>query len=169
MILTKTTADKKLRRMALEIAERNADKPAIIIIGIKENGLFIAKKIEQFLQPIFNGTIKTIALSINKKSPERIELSEEVNLQNQAILLVDDVANSGRTMLYALAPLLERYPSQIETLALVERTHKLFPVALNYVGLSVSTKEEENIEVMVEGGEVISASLNPSKGGTFSP
>jgi pyrimidine operon attenuation protein / uracil phosphoribosyltransferase len=73
------------------------------------------------------------------------------------------VANSGRTMLYALAPLLERYPSQIETLALVERTHKLFPVALNYVGLSVSTKEEENIEVMVDGGEVISASLNPLK------
>jgi pyrimidine operon attenuation protein / uracil phosphoribosyltransferase len=157
MILTKTSADKKLRRMALEIAERNADKPAIIIIGIKDNGLFIAKKIEQFLQPIFHGTVKTISLSINKKSPERIELSEEVNLQNQAILLVDDVANSGRTMLYALAPLLERYPSQIETLALVERTHKLFPVALNYVGLSVSTKEEENIEVMVDGGEVMGA------------
>jgi pyrimidine operon attenuation protein / uracil phosphoribosyltransferase len=53
--------------------------------------------------------------------------------------------------------LLERYPSQIETLALVERTHKLFPVALNYVGLSVSTKEEENIEVMVEAGEVMGA------------
>jgi pyrimidine operon attenuation protein / uracil phosphoribosyltransferase len=157
MILTKTSADKKLRRMALEIAERNADKPAIIIIGIKDNGLFIAKKIEQFLQPIFHGTVKTISLSINKKSPERIELSEEVNLQNLAILLVDDVANSGRTMLYALAPLLERYPSQIETLALVERTHKLFPVALNYVGLSVSTKEEENIEVMVDGGEVMGA------------
>ncbi len=157
MILTKTSADKKLRRMALEIAERNADKPAIIIIGIKENGLFIAKKIEQFLQPIFSGTVKTISLSINKKSPERIELSEEVNLQNQAILLVDDVANSGRTMLYALAPLLERYPNQIETLALVERTHKLFPVALNYVGLSVSTKEEENIEVIVDVGEVMGA------------
>ncbi len=157
MILTRATANKKLRRMALEIAERNAEKPAIIIIGIKDNGLFIAKKIEQFLQPIFNGTVKTISLSINKKSPERIELSEEVNIQNKAILLVDDVANSGRTMLYALVPLLERYPSQIETLALVERTHKLFPVALNYVGLSVSTKEEENIEVVVEAEEVVGA------------
>lgn len=162
MILTIATADKKLRRMALEIAERNVDKPAIIIIGVKENGLIIAKKIEQYLQPIFTGSIKTIALSINKKSPERIQLSEQINLNNQAILLVDDVANTGRTMLYALAPLLEFYPSQIETLALVERTHKHFPLALNYVGLSVSTKAEENIEVIVKGGEVAGAILNPS-------
>ncbi|MEQ1554345.1 MAG: phosphoribosyltransferase family protein [Ferruginibacter sp.] len=157
MILTKTSADKKLRRMALEIAEHNSNITEILLIGIKENGIFIAKKIEQFLLPIFTGSVKTISLSINKKCPERIELSEEVNLQNKAILLVDDVANSGRTMLYALAPLLERYPSQIETLALVERTHKLFPVALNYVGLSVSTKIEENIEVIVDGGEVMGA------------
>ena len=159
MILSKSSAAKKLSRMALEIAERNADKIDIIIIGIKENGLFIANEISKQLKVIFTGTVHTISLTINKKSPERIELSEEINLHNKLILLVDDVANSGRTMLYALAPLLERYPSQIETLALVERTHKLFPVALNYVGLSVSTQEEEHIEVIVENGEIMGAKI----------
>jgi pyrimidine operon attenuation protein / uracil phosphoribosyltransferase len=53
--------------------------------------------------------------------------------------------------------LLAQHPSQIETLALVERTYKLFPVALNYVGLSVATKAEEHIEVIVEGGIIMGA------------
>ena len=96
MILSKSSAAKKLSRMVLEIAERNADKIDIIIIGIKENGLFIANEISKQLKVIFTGTVQTVSLTINKKSPERIELSEEINLHNKLILLVDDVANSGR-------------------------------------------------------------------------
>ena len=145
--------------MALEIAERNEGVNEIIIIGIKENGIFIAKKIEEYLQLNFSGAVKTIALSLNKKNPDAVLLSEEISLNNKVILLVDDVANSGKTMLYALKPLLQQHPTQIQTLALVERTHKLFPVALNYVGLSVSTTAEENIVVTVLDGEVTGASI----------
>ncbi|HRE64013.1 MAG TPA: phosphoribosyltransferase, partial [Ferruginibacter sp.] len=71
----------------------------------------------------------------------------------------DDVANSGRTMLYALKPLLEKHPAQIQTLALVERTHKLFPIAVDYVGHSVATHTNETIIVKVENGEVLGAEL----------
>ena len=145
--------------MALEIAERNEGVNEIIIIGIKENGIFIAKKIEEYLRLNFSGAVKTIALSLNKKNPDAVLLSEEISLNNKVILLVDDVANSGKTMLYALKPLLQQHPTQIQTLALVERTHKLFPVALNYVGLSVSTTAEENIVVTVLDGEVTGASI----------
>ena len=159
MILNASSANKKLRRMALEIAERNEGVNEIIIIGIKENGIFIAKKIEEYLRLNFSGAVKTIALSLNKKNPDAVLLSEEISLNNKVILLVDDVANSGKTMLYALKPLLQQHPSQIQTLALVERTHKLFPVALNYVGLSVSTTAEENIVVTVLDGEVTGASI----------
>lgn len=157
MVLDAISANKKLRRMALEIAERNEGIQEILLIGIKENGIFIAKKIEKYLQPIFAGNIKTIALSLNKKNPDEVLLSEPISLTGKLILLIDDVANSGKTMLYALRPLLLQQPSQVQTLALVERTHKLFPVALNYVGLSVSTKMEENIVVTVIDGEVTGA------------
>ena len=159
MILSKFSADKKIRRMALEIAEHNSDKNEIIIIGIAENGVFIAEKTAGYLMEVFNGNVKTISLSINKKSPAEIVLSEKINLQGKMIILADDVANSGRTMLYALRPLLDQYPAQVETLALVERTHKLFPVALNYVGLSVSTSADENIAVIVENGEIMGAEM----------
>ena len=160
MVLNASTADKKLRRMAIEIAERNEGIGEIIIIGIKENGIVIANKIEEYLRPNFKGNLKTIGLSINKKNPDEVILTEDVVLENKLILLVDDVANSGRTMLYSLRPLLLKYPSQIQTLALVERTHKTFPIALNYVGLSVSTTKDESIVVTVSGIEISGAHMD---------
>ncbi len=154
MILNKITADKKLRRMALEVAERNYDADSMILIGIRENGIFIAKKIAIYLKEVFKGEIKVIELSLYKKDPVDIKLSEQIDFSNKTILLIDDVANSGRTMLYALKPLLDQKPAQIQTLALVERTHKKFPIAVDYVGLSVSTTMLENIVVEVKEGEI---------------
>jgi pyrimidine operon attenuation protein/uracil phosphoribosyltransferase len=157
MILDKSTAEKKMRRMAMEIAERNHDKTSLILIGIKENGIFIASKIAEFLMPNFAGEIVIIELSMDKRNPGEIVLSKSIDFNNKSILLIDDVANSGSTMLYAMKPLLEFHPAQIETVILVERTHKKFPVAVNYVGLSVATTQQENIIVEVESGIVTKA------------
>jgi pyrimidine operon attenuation protein/uracil phosphoribosyltransferase len=159
MILDKATADKKLRRMALEVAERNYQVPDLVLIGIRENGIFIAKKIAEYLQDVYDGTVKVVSLAIDKKNPGSIQLSEEVDCRNKTILLVDDVANSGRTMLYALKPILEQFPSQVQTLALVARTHKQFPVDVNYVGMSVSTTRLQMIVVDVVEGEIMGAKL----------
>ena len=74
-------------------------------------------------------------------------------------MCIRDSANCGRTMLYALKPLLDQHPASIQTMALVERTHKLFPVAVDYIGLSVSTTHDQMIQVKVEQGEVAGASL----------
>ncbi len=160
MILSKSSAGKMLQRMALEIGEHNFGQKEIIIIGIKENGIFIAQKIKDLLATFFEGDIKIESLSINKKESNNIKFGNEINVQNKIVLLVDDVANSGKTMLYAMQPLLLQHPAQIQTLALVERTHKIFPVALNYVGLSVATTATENIIVGVEDGQVTGAWVN---------
>jgi pyrimidine operon attenuation protein/uracil phosphoribosyltransferase len=77
-----------------------------------------------------------------------------MDFNQKTVLLIDDVANSGRTMMYALKPLLQFLPKQIQTLALVERTYKQFPVAVDYVGLSVSTTQQETIVVEVKDGDV---------------
>jgi pyrimidine operon attenuation protein/uracil phosphoribosyltransferase len=149
MILSKEIAAKKLRRIAMEVAERNHDKDALILIGIKENGIVIAEIIAGILKNIFPGRIEILSLGMDKKQPSAINLSEEKDFTGTNIILVDDVANSGRTMFYALKPLLDFYPSQVETLALLERTHKQFPIELNYVGDYVSKKRDEMIVVKV--------------------
>ncbi|MBC7887639.1 MAG: phosphoribosyltransferase [Ferruginibacter sp.] len=153
-ILSKEVAEKKLRRMALQVAEQNYEEPQLILIGIKENGIIIARKISAFLQEVYQGEIIVVELSMNKRKPRDITLHPLIDFNGKAILLIDDVANSGSTMLYALKPLLETYPKKIQTLALVERTHKSFPIDVDYVGLSISTTLDEHIYVEVEGGEV---------------
>ena len=157
MILDKETAQRKLRRMALEISEKNYDKNSLLLIGIKSNGIFIAKKIAEYLKESFTGTVELLEMTVNKKNPIEISLDKQVDFNGKSIILIDDVANSGRVMLYALKPLIEQLPAQIETLVLVERTHKKFPIDVNYVGLSIATTNQENIVVDVQDGEVMGA------------
>ncbi len=153
-ILSKDAAEKKLRRMALEVVENNYDEPQIILIGILDNGIVIARKIREYLQEVFNGEVVVIELRLNKKKPADIILQPATDYNNKVIILIDDVANSGSTMLYALKPLLENHPKKIQTLALVERTYKSFPVNVDYIGLSISTTPNEYIFVEVEGNEI---------------
>jgi pyrimidine operon attenuation protein / uracil phosphoribosyltransferase len=162
MILSKDIAEKKIRRMAMEVAERNHDKAQLFLIGIKDNGMAIAEKISRAMSEVFRGDIRLISLAMDKKNPGEIMLSESPDFTGATILLIDDVANSGRTMLYALKPLLDQHPAGIQTMALVERTHKLFPVDVDYVGISVSTARDEMIIVEVKDGEVQGAFLEES-------
>ncbi len=156
-ILSKEIAGNKLRRIALELVEQNYNEPQLILVGIKENGIVIANIIATFLKESFKGEIIVTALSIDKKKPSAITIVPVFDFNNKVVILIDDVANSGRTMLYSLKPLLETYPAKIQTAALVERTHKSFPVGLDYVGLSISTTLDEHIYVEVQGGEVLGA------------
>ncbi|HQY12864.1 MAG: phosphoribosyltransferase [Ferruginibacter sp.] len=156
-ILSAEVADKKLRRMALQVVEQNYDAKQLILIGIRANGIFIANIISKYLQEVFKGEVIVLELSMDKKKPSVIRLDKQMDFNGKTILLIDDVANSGRTMLYALKPLLEQLPEKIQTLALVERTHKTFPIDVDYTGLSVSTTKDEHIVVEVKNGQVAGA------------
>ena len=159
-IMTAEVANKKLRRMALQVVEQNYNEAQLILIGIKTSGTVIAEKISQYLKEVFNGEVVILELSMDKKNPLNISIEPSIDLNDKIIILIDDVANSGRTMLYALKPLLNQLPKKIQTLALVERTHKSFPVDVDYVGFSVSTTLDEHILVEVADGEVMGAWLN---------
>ncbi len=158
-ILSGETAAKKMQRMAYEIVEHNIEEKELILAGIKESGLIIANKIQGYLKDIFKGKIKVIGISLDKKDPKLISIPMDIDFNNKVIIITDDVANTGKTLLYALKPFLEFYPKKIQTLVLVERSHKEFPVLSNYVGLSISTGLAEKIIVETENGEILGASL----------
>ncbi len=145
--------------MAIEIVERNAGEPSFILAGIRENGLVIAKKLHSMLSEVYNGTIEVLGISLDKRSPKDISLDTSIELNDRVIILIDDVANSGRTMLYALKPFLDHQPKKIQTLVLVERTHKAFPIDPDYVGLSIATTLQEHIKVEVENDQILGAWL----------
>jgi len=159
LILTAEIARKKLQRMAFEIMEKNVGEKEIILAGIKESGLIIANIIREFLLDVFKGKISVIEINIDKKNPKTISVPKENNFNDAVVIITDDVANTGKTLLYALKPFLEFYPKKIQALVLVERSYKQFPVAPDYVGMSVSTATDEKIIVETNGTGILGAKL----------
>jgi pyrimidine operon attenuation protein/uracil phosphoribosyltransferase len=92
-------------------------------------------------------------IRLNPAKPLAEEITVDLplgDLTNKAILVVDDVANTGRTLFYACKPLLNILPKKLEVAVLVDRTHKSFPVRVDYVGLSLATTLMNHIEVDLE-------------------
>ena len=158
-ILSKEVVEKKLRRMAFEILENNIDEKEIILAGIRESGSVVAKVIRQMLGEISSIKTELITITLDKKTPSDVSLSKSIDFNGKVIILIDDVSNSGKTLLYALKPFIEFQPKKIQTLVLVERTHTSFPVRPDYVGLSIATTLLEHIFVEVRGEEVTGAYL----------
>ena len=111
------------------------------------------------LKPLLTNNIILVGLSLNKSNPDIVTLDATIDFNNKNVLLVDDVCNSGKTLLYALKPLLNSHPKKIEVLVLVDRMYKQFPVKPNFVGLSVATTLSDFIEVIVENDEIKEAVL----------
>jgi pyrimidine operon attenuation protein/uracil phosphoribosyltransferase len=145
--------------MALEVAEQNTGEQEMIIAGISGNGEVVARSIQQELGSLTSLSIQMITIQLNKRNPLEVSIPESISTENKVLLIVDDVANSGRTMLYAIKPFLASLPKKIQTLVLVERSHKIFPVQSDIVGLSLSTTLQEHITVEVKDGVITGAFL----------
>lgn len=162
LIFSKVQMLQKIKRIAYQVAEDNYDESEIILAGIGRNseGYALAVKIFDELEKIIPNKIKLSHIEIDKNdpshSPVKMSLTKE-EVEGKVIILVDDVANSGRTLLYALKPFLEFSPHKIQVAVLVERTHKKFPIQPDFVGLSLSTTLQEHITVVIsrEGDEGI--------------
>ena len=156
-ILDQPVIDKKLRRMALEIIENNSEEKEIILVGIRESGSVLAAIIQKRIEEISNLHTELVNLSLDKKKPESVELSTAIDFNNKVIIIIDDVANSGKTLLYALKPFLSYHPKKIQAAVLVQRSHNSFPVHPDYTGLTIATTLQEHIYVEVNGDKVVGA------------
>ncbi|HLF47547.1 MAG TPA: phosphoribosyltransferase family protein [Chitinophagaceae bacterium] len=153
-ILTKEVAAKKMRRMAYEILENNINEQEIILAGIREKGAVVANVIRKILSEISSLNIKLVTLQLDKNNPKDVLTEPAAEVADKVIIVIDDVSNSGKTLLYALKPFLDFHPKKIQILVLVERSHSSFPVRPDYVGLSIATTIQEHIYVEVDGEEV---------------
>ncbi len=143
-----------MKRMALEIAEQNVNEPHIIIAGIMPNGAIMSGELRHTLEQYFEGMVEEITISLDKRHPTDITLSRLPDLSDAVVVLLDDVANSGKTLTYALKPFLEFHPHKIQTAVLVARTHRKFPVQADYVGFSLATTLQDYIDVEVVDGKI---------------
>lgn len=151
-ILNEKQIRQKIRRLTIEILERNFNEPEIILAGINNNGLEMANLLLQELVGRTESNITLTRLHLNPASPTHHPIVLEMpieQVENKVVIIVDDVANTGRTIYYALKPLLDVLPKKVEVAVLVDRKHKSFPIQADYVGLSLATTLKESIEVKI--------------------
>lgn len=158
-ILNQSVAEQKMRRMALEVMENNQDETELILVGIRESGSVVARTIQRMIAEIAGVKTELLTITLDKRFPEEITLSKSFDFNDKVIIVIDDVANSGKTLLYSLKPFLAYHPKKIQSLVLVERSHNSFPVHSDYVGLSIATTLQEHIYVEVDGDTVMGAYL----------
>ena len=120
-VLNKESIRRKMKRMALQIAEQNNEEKEIIIAGIAGNGSVVARQLVNDLQQIASFDIQLSEIHLNKKEPLEVSLSPEIDVKDKVVIVIDDVANTGKTMLYALKPFLASQPRKIQTLVLAGR------------------------------------------------
>jgi len=149
-ILSQQEIDQKITRLGHQVLENCFEEPVIFIGGICGNGILLAERLKTIIASVSDQQIEVFEIIVNKKEPwsESIRLSIEQNrLKHGYILLVDDVLNSGKTMQYALVKILEQPTKAIKTVALVDRTHRRYPIKADFVGISLSTTLKERVEV----------------------
>lgn len=152
-VLNNLQVIQKIKRMAIEIIEKNYAEKEIYLAGINNNGLRFATELKDKLQSLSDITFHIIPIKLNPADPisEEVSIGEDLkNLHNKVIIIIDDVANSGRTIFYAMKPLLDVVPKKVQVAVLVDRKHKSFPIHVDYVGLSLATTSKENIDVKLK-------------------
>lgn len=147
LILDRYKIELKLQRMAYQIWENNSSEKEILLIGIGGSGVIINKYLAKKIREISPLKVQELVININKKEPLKSPATFDENLDGKAVILVDDVANSGRTLLYAIKPLLNFKLKKLRIAVLIDRKHKSFPVAPDIVGHSISTTLQEHIDV----------------------
>lgn len=159
LVLSKERIDFKLRRMAYEIWERNCDEHNIVLLGIEPGGRILADNLTSILNEICNLKVETVSVNINKKHPLNYALDFDENLTGKSVVLVDDVINSGKTMLYSLQSILCYDLKKLMVAVLVDRKHKSFPIAADIVGHTIATTLQDHIEVETNETEIVAVYL----------
>ncbi len=159
LILDQQRIDWKIQRMAYQIWEHNSNETVVTLVGIVGSGATLAQNLAKRLEQISPLKTEVLTIRMNKKKPlaEEIQFNEDLN--GKSVILVDDVANSGKTLLYAMKPVLSFEPKKILIAVLVDRKHKSFPVSPDIVGHSIATTLQEHIEVTCEGENITAAYL----------
>ena len=139
----------KITRLAMEILERNTEERELYVLGINNRGMELARRLTAGLRELSEAPLHLHNLRIDPRSPldppARIEGLDAATLADKPVLLVDDVANTGRTLFYALGVLQNVLPTKIEVAVLVDRQHKSWPVYVTYSGMELTTTLGDNI------------------------
>ena len=149
-ILDNSQIKRKIKRISLQIIESNINEKEIILAGVEKNGFLLAKELNKEINNLSDLNTIVCNIKIDKKNPiDSTRISVDLSsFQSKSIVVIDDVLNSGSTLMYAVKYFLETDLKQLKTAVLVDRNHKNFPIKADFKGVSLSTSLQNHVNVV---------------------
>jgi pyrimidine operon attenuation protein/uracil phosphoribosyltransferase len=159
-IMSARDIERSVDRIALEILERNHGVENLAIIGIHTGGVFLAERIRQHIEQTESTEVPTGSLDITLYRDDWSLISQNpivrrsnicFLVEKQRIVLIDDVVFTGRTIRAAMDAIMDfGRPESIQLAALVDRGGRELPIQPDYVGMCVSAKPGEKVDVLLQ-------------------
>lgn len=152
IILNHQEINHKLNRIAHQIYEANINEKDVVLAGIDKNGFILGGVLKEKLEQISELDVILCKVIIDKSNPlAEIKTSLEAsNYENKSIILIDDVLNSGATLIYGVKHFLSVPLKRFKTAVLVNRNHKKYPVKADFKGISLSTSLNEHVTLSLK-------------------
>jgi len=155
LILNTHDVLRKIRRIAFEMKERYYTQKNLTIISVAGQGTKVAQAIIEELKNTWNVEITSLTATVNKRNPERQNLNiqgDVTKVSGSSCIVIDDVINSGRTLMYVCSKIMELQPQEMSTAVIIDRFHRTYPIKADFVGLTLSTNLKENVSLKNENG-----------------
>lgn len=154
-ILSPEQINRKIERMAWQLYELHSQEEEVHLVGIAENGYEMARRTEAILKKISPLRVHLHRLELNKRNllAAAPVLGNPADFSQANVVVMDDVLNTGGTLMYGLRYFLDYPVKRLTTAVLVDRNHKKFPVKADVKGISLSTSMREHVEVILKENE----------------
>jgi pyrimidine operon attenuation protein/uracil phosphoribosyltransferase len=159
IVMNSRDIDRSLDRLSLEILERNHGVENLAIVGIHTGGVFLAKRIherivthehEELPQASLDITLYRDDWSLVSQNPIVRKTDISFDVENKTVVLVDDVVFTGRTIRAAMDAIMDfGRPRAIQLAVLVDRGGRELPIQPDFVGMSVSAGDLEQVDVLL--------------------
>lgn len=152
LIINNNQVQQKINRIAYQIFEDNFEEEEIVIAGVWARGYRLALRLKSILEQISTIKITIASISLNKEIPYDDDSADisNIDFENKVIVLVDDVLNSGQTLALGVGIFLKSPIKKLRTAVLVDRSHKRYPIATDFIGLELSTVLKEHVQVVLD-------------------
>ena len=163
-----------LRRIAHQILESNRGPEGLLLLGIPTRGVQLARRLGALISEAEGCSVDVGELDITMYRDDlRLQPTRQVgrthipaSVDNATVVLVDDVLNTGRTIVSAMEALKDiGRPRAIRLAVLVDRGHRELPIRADYVGKNVPTSRAENVQVLFTEHDGRDAVLIAPQGG----
>jgi pyrimidine operon attenuation protein / uracil phosphoribosyltransferase len=146
-----------LERLTDEIMAKHRDQDALVLVGIRTGGAFLAQRLAAIIARRTSRAVRVGVLDITLYRDDWTQLSHKPlvgktelpgSIDDQEVVLVDDVLFTGRTIRAALDALIDYgRPRRIELAVLVDRGGRELPIQPDYVGRVLELPPGQRVNV----------------------